>query len=293
MLVVTQPAVASRTDPAAGYREEVEFLGAADRVFSCVHRPLEACRAAVLVCSPVLADFGANYRREVELGRRLAAAGVAVERFHYRGSGHSDGDRVDLGYRTMFDDARLALDHLVNVAGDVPVAVIGTRCGAIVAAHLCQAGVLPVGAPVALWEPVLAHRDYVREALRARAVYAAKSAGGVVEHEAELAAEGWVDILGIQVGRSLLEARDTLEPTMGTDPRPVLLVQLDPAASLRRGYVSLVAAWRAAGFDVEAAHCPIDETWWFTHDRLTPLADLLDLTSRWLLGRLTPTGDAP
>jgi alpha/beta superfamily hydrolase len=290
-LVVTLPAVASRTDHGAGTREEVEFLGDGERVFSCLHRPLTDARAGVLVCSPVAADFGANYRREVELGRRLAARGIALQRIHYRGSGHSDGDRAELGYASMFDDARLGLRHLAGQVGDVPLALVGTRCGAIVAAEVARD---LDAAPVVLWEPVLANRDFVRDALRARAVHATKKAGR--DHgdpDEELAREGWVDVVGIQLGRALIEADEALDRRMGPQPRPILLVQLDPAAELRRGYRSVVAAWTGAGFDVETTRCPIDETWWFTHDRLTPLDELLDRTIGWLVARLAPAEAAP
>jgi alpha/beta superfamily hydrolase len=287
--VATLPAVAVRTDRQAGIREEAGFLGGQARIFSCLHLPLDGCRGAVLVCSPILADFGANYRREVELGRRLAARGVAVQRFHYRGSGHSDGERVDLDFESMFDDAWLALDHLRGRAAGAPIALVGTRCGALVAAEIVRG---LEGAPAALWEPVLTSRSFVREAIRARAVHAAKrgregaATDPAPDPVGEVARDGWLDVLGMAVGRSLLDADESLEERMGGRPRPVLLVQLDPAEGLRRGYESLAEVWRAGGFDVDTARCPVDETWWFTHDRLTPIDELLDLTIAWIDPRL-------
>src|SRR4030095_10645519 len=67
----SRPAVARRIDSALGVVEEVEFFGAPEPLFGC--RPLPGDGAGrdlgLVVCSPVLCDFGANYRREVTLAR--------------------------------------------------------------------------------------------------------------------------------------------------------------------------------------------------------------------------------
>jgi alpha/beta superfamily hydrolase len=130
--------------------EEVEFFGGPDLVFGCRHTPEAPPVAGVVVCSPL--PYGATtvYLPDARLGRHLARAGIVVQRFHYRGTGHSDGDPAAITLDTMADDARDALVHLRNQCGVGRVGVVGTAAGATVAALLARD--LP-GAPVALWRP--------------------------------------------------------------------------------------------------------------------------------------------
>ena len=82
----------ARTDLVAGIEEEVGFLEASgSSLFVCQHRPLGPVTGAVVICPALFVDQLRNYRAEVSLARRLAASGVLVQRFHYRGTGHSDG----------------------------------------------------------------------------------------------------------------------------------------------------------------------------------------------------------
>jgi pimeloyl-ACP methyl ester carboxylesterase len=280
------PLIAQRVDDAHGVREEVEFFGGRQRLFGCRHLPHGAVAGGLVVCSPILSDFGANYLREVRLARRLAAAGVAVQRFHPRGMGHSDGDRLDLTLDTMVEDAATAVERLRQRCGTSAVALLGTRFGALVAAAAARE---LAGAPVVLWEPVTDPGRYFREGLRARSVHhLRRGSSGADDPEAELGAQGYVDILGIPVGRELYEtpAGRGLTASVGSVARPLLLVQLDSHDGLKRPYREAVESWAEQGFDVTATCCPTDETWWFMHDRLTPTETLVDITSQWLLDRV-------
>jgi alpha/beta superfamily hydrolase len=131
-------------------REEVEFFSGPDLVFGCRHIPLGGAVAGVVVCSPLPYQTGAAYLPDARLGRQLSRAGVVVQRFHYRGTGHSDGDPAGLTLDAMARDARDALAHLRHRCGVQQVGVVGTAAGAAVAALVARD--LP-GAPVALWEP--------------------------------------------------------------------------------------------------------------------------------------------
>ncbi|MGH9251678.1 MAG: serine aminopeptidase domain-containing protein, partial [Acidimicrobiales bacterium] len=217
---------------------------------------------------------------------RLAGAGVAVQRYHPRGSGHSDGDRLDLTFGTMVEDAAAAVERLRQQCGLSNVALLGTRFGALVAA---AAAIELAGAPVVLWEPVTDPGRYFREGLRARSVHhLRRGTTGVDDPEAELAAQGYVDVLGIPVGRELFETPAThgLRAALGPGAGPLLLVQLDSREDLKRPYREAVDNWTAEGFDVTTACCPSEETWWFMHDRLAPAETLVDTTAEWLLDRL-------
>jgi hypothetical protein len=287
----TSVASARRVDRGLGVIEEVELFGEATRLFGVRHRPERAGQRdlGVVVCSPILTDFGANYQREVRLARQLASAGVPVQRFHPRGSGHSDGERVELTLETLVEDARSAVARLRDQCSVDRVALLGTRFSALAVAIVAQE---LDGAPVVLWEPTTRPRTYFREGLRAHAVHQVRvrETGGVKDAEAEIERRGFVDLLGIPVGRDLLAtaASHGLVEEMGRTPRSVLLVQLERREGLRPEYQEIVDRWAPLGFDVTAACCPSDETWWFIPDRLAPLGTVLDTTAEWVLARAGP-----
>src|SRR5688500_12781422 len=118
---------AVRIDAAERFREEIEFLGTEERLFSCRHVSLEHPRAGLLICSPISADFMANYQREVLLARMLAKRGFAVQRFHYRGTGNSDGDPAEVTFGRLCEDAVQAKDELARATGVSTIALLGTR----------------------------------------------------------------------------------------------------------------------------------------------------------------------
>ena len=135
--------------------------------------PAGPVRAGLVVCSPILADFGANYQREVRLGRRLAAAGIVVQRFHPRGAGQSDGDGVDLTLDSMVDDAWPRSTRLRERCPVETVAVLGHPVRR--ARRRSPSPAELDGAPVVLWEPTTEPRRYFREGLRARSVHQFKA----------------------------------------------------------------------------------------------------------------------
>ena len=264
----SRPSVARRADGERGVVEEVEFFGAPGRLFGVAHLPAGPARdLGVVICSPVLCDFGANYRREVALARRLAAAGVPVLRYHPRGCGHSDGDRVDLTLDTLTADAATALAHAPDRLGVPRVAVLATRFAALAAAAATRG----TGVPLALWEPVTTPRAYFRAGLRARAVGRLAQAGEAEEPEDELARQGWLDVLGIPVGRALYEtpADRTLAAALGDRTEPPLVVRFADGPDL--------------GVEADVRLCPCDESWWFIPDRAAPGDEVVAVTADWFL----------
>ncbi|MGH2793564.1 MAG: serine aminopeptidase domain-containing protein, partial [Actinomycetota bacterium] len=128
---------AVRVDPGTGIREEIEFIGSgAKRLFSTLHAPVAEPTGAVVLCSSILAELLSGYQEEVWLCRKLAEHGFAVRRFHYRGTGHSDGEAEDLTYERLAEDARLVADHLKAETKAERIGLIGTRVGAVVAATI-------------------------------------------------------------------------------------------------------------------------------------------------------------
>jgi pimeloyl-ACP methyl ester carboxylesterase len=268
----------------SGGREEALYLDGGLITFT--HLPPGKPAGGVVVCSPLGIAFRRNYRREVLLARSLAAAGFAVQRFHYRGTGSSFGEPEDMTFERMREDALEAAARLAGRAGATTRALVGTRLGALVAAS--ASADLP-GARLALWEPVEEGSRYFEEASRVRSIQHLRlgSGGPGLSPAAEIERTGSADILGHRVheplyrslvGRSL--ARET-----GTDPRPILLVRS------RRGGDALGAVlegWRDQGFPVELHLIDQEEGWWFSDPReLTDEAKessgaLVEATTRWI-----------
>ncbi len=267
------------TDPRTGAGEHVGFLDqSGGRCFTVAHLPKGQARGAVVVCSPILIEQMRNYRREVELGRVLATRGIATLRFHYRGTGHSDGASEDLALSTMVEDTRAAVAHLLATVGEVPLVVVGTRVGALVAA-----AAVPT-APLVLWQPVVRARGYVREIERARAV-------GELRHseddEEPNVVEPGGEVLGFRLTEQLVAslAQVDLTELLGTRHAPVLVVDAvrrREDATISRGLARLAEA----GDHVTVVAVQEDASaWWFpaalSQVRATD-ADLLDATVDWI-----------
>ena len=279
---------ATRVDPAYGAREEVEFFGKQERVFTCLHLPPRAARFGVVICSPVASEFEKNYRRESLLAWSLAARGVAVGRFHYRGAGHSDGATTALSFESMVEDAHAAVAHFRSRTVVDRVAFLGTRLSALVAATVARDH---PGAPVALWEPVAGGDQYFRDVFRAGFVTGLKrgrtTPPSTEEVIARLRADDWVDILGFTIGRRLYESAvgRSLEGELGAEARPLLVVQLSPTLKVQRPIGDLARRLEERGFPVDVRVIDEVEAWWFGGERRGKAA-LTQATADWLVTRL-------
>jgi serine aminopeptidase S33 family len=286
----------SRLDPSAGIREEASFFGPGPRKrFGLLSTPVGEPTAGLVICCPYQAEIQRNYRREVLLARRLAQRGVAVQRFHYAGSGHSDGDPSSVTFDSMREDALSAADELVRRTGVTTVGFLGTRWGGLVAAS----AVASRGGHLCLWEPVVDPARYFDEIFRFLILYELKEdPGSPLAHDASLPdllrRDGSVDVLGHSVERSLYESsRGLALAELAPDPsHPALLVQIGAGRSLRSEYVRLVDSWKERGLDTQTHVIRDQETWWISGDRWPiheshpPTSKLIDLTTTWMLERL-------
>ena len=280
---------ASRTDDSAGIREESSFFGPqGDRCFSVLHLPLRQPTAGLVICSPYQAELLCNYRREVLQARRLAAEGIAVHRFHYRGSGHSDGETSRATVSAMLEDAEGAATILRERAGVERLAFLGTRWGGLVAAEAAAR----ISAPLALWEPVTDTSRYAEEILRFKITHTMKDeVSGQSQDElmAELHQKGSIDVLGHTLERTMLDSARGLSLVELRGTASVFIAQVGVTRSLRREYRELVDRWRADGTDVETLVVPDREIWWLSgdrwpvHERHEPTIRLIEATTRWLL----------
>jgi alpha/beta superfamily hydrolase len=279
---------ASRTDAGRGIREECSFFGSrGDRCFSVLHLPLGKAAAGLVICSPYQAELLCNYRREVLQARRLAAEGIAVHRFHYRGSGHSDGETSHATMATMLADAEAAAAILRERAGVEQLAFLGTRWGGLVAAEAAERS----SAPIALWEPVTDTARYVEEILRFKLTHTMKDGNGPTQDDlvSELHQRGSVDVLGHTLELTMLNSAGSHSLAGLRGGSSVFLAQVGVTRSLRREYRELVDRWRAGGADVETLVVPDREIWWLSgdrwpvHERHEPTDRLIGATTRWLL----------
>lgn len=205
------------------------------------------------MCPPFLADHPFSYRREVLLALELARRGVAVWRFHYAGTGYSEGAASAVSFETMLADARAVMDTGKASAG-CPVTIAGTRAGAMVAAAVAG------DRPLVLWEPVAEGSAYRREGFRARIIADGGQLGRTPPDSAELLAqlrsEGSIDLLGHALHEPLHDSitqRSLVESIDGEGP--VLVIE-----SRATG---LVDQLRSLGREATAASAGIPEAWWF------------------------------
>ncbi len=293
-------AESSRHDASAGIREEASFFGAGSlKRFGILHAPIGEPAAGLVICCPYQAEIHRNYRREVLLARRLAERGIAVQRFHYVGSGHSDGDPSSVTFDTMRDDALSAGDELARRTGVSTVGFLGTRWGGMVAASAAASR----GGNLCLWEPVVDPARYFDEIFRFLLLYELKEdPASPLAQDASLPdllrRDGSVDVLGHTVERAIFESsRGLALSELAPDPsQAVLLVQISAGRSLRSEYTGLAEAWRQRGLDMQTHVIRDQETWWISGDRWPihevhpPTTKLIDLTTTWMQDRLIGSG---
>jgi alpha-beta hydrolase superfamily lysophospholipase len=280
-------ATAIHVDEAAGIREEAGFFGAAGaRLHGCLHAPLHRVPAGGLVlCCSILAELQESYRLEVLLARTLARRGIAVQRFHYRGSGHSDGSSGDITFDTMRADALTAAEWLAEQTEATRPAFMGLRLGGLVAA---SAGRAIAGAALVLWAPTFTAERYFRDAIRARMIHQMRRGGGDPGSAEAPGGAGVLDVFGYPIHPPLREsaAGRTLPGELGERPGPVRLVQLDGKGEPDPAYVELAGQLREHGVSVDLQVVPEQPAWWFSGGTNAALARLGDGTADWLLPRL-------
>ncbi len=267
-----------------GTSEHVAFF---DGLFGVTHVPKGEVRSSLVVCSPIFSEFLKNNRREVMLGRRLAAEGIAVQRFHYRGTGNSDGDPNALTLDTMSADAASAAEHLRDVTGGEGAATLGTLLGAFPAVAIADSDT-----PIALWDPVLDGGRYFKDLVRTLVIVGMSHGVEVSSEELEIEFQrsGRLDIAGFSVPRSLHDSAraQKLEAPAGT--APALVVQLGRKAEISSATARLVQKLEDRGRTVSVEPVPAREAWWFHQDidRLRPeegaILDsaMIEPTVRWL-----------
>lgn len=291
-------AVASRVDRTAGYREEAGFLDIdGTRMFAVTYVPVSDARMGVVICSSILIEHMTNYRREVVLARALAARGMAVQRFHYRGTGHSAGDESQVTQDLLVEDTRAVVKHFAEQSGVSRLAFVGSRWGALVAA---MAATDSPQIPLVLVEPVVDTNRYFRDLGRARRVIDLRATADewetgesqqVLEKgsrpaatslEQEFEKQGWADTLGWMLYEPLYTSGSgkRLDEVLMDRTGPLLLVQLDRGKTLKPEFADLMSQVQSSQFDVRLI---TDEPgWFFPGSEMRAIDPLVEITVQWL-----------
>lgn len=278
---------AVRVDAVTGIEERLEHVVTPrGLLYSWTARPVEA-KTCIVVCSSVLGDFVANYHRERLIGRLLASRGHGVVRFHYSGEGNSQGNRRDMTFSTLCDDAGAVLDHVESL-GFSSFAVLGTRVGALVGAATVSA--LPSSVPLAVWEPPKDPLRFLAEAQRANRMSRASQGGGekAANWREELEQNGVVHLLGYDVYPAMVKSLENVDflTTLGTQPRNVMLARF---AAKEGAPDPIRDALVERGFTVQYGSYGLTESWWFHSERAPESTGLIGATVDWLDASLLET----
>lgn len=127
----------------AEIRTAVTLISNGLKLFGVLHMPEKPANTpvpAVLYCH----GFGGNkigkFRLAVRQAEKLAEAGIASLRIDFRGSGDSEGEFADTTIQTQLEDARVALQYLLEHPQIDPnnIAILARSLGGAIATQLAS-----------------------------------------------------------------------------------------------------------------------------------------------------------
>lgn len=130
-------------------------------LYAVLHR-VQSPVARTLLVGPFAAERQNSYLPWVKWARHLAARGIEVLRFDYRGVGESTGRFEEMTFRSWMEDVRIAAGWFQELTPHVPLVLHGLETGALFAGRCFQDG---VGSALLLWSPSPSGNHALRSAL--------------------------------------------------------------------------------------------------------------------------------
>ncbi|TDK28518.1 hypothetical protein E2F46_01105 [Luteimonas aestuarii] len=135
-------------------------FGPVSRALFGVYHHVDAPRAAVLLCPPLLHEHVRSHRLFAGLASLLAADGLCCLRFDYHGTGDADGDSTAFDPARVGEDLAHAAEALRSRSDGAPLIVLAVRASALFArAHAAEL----YASAVWLWQPVLDAAGYLHQ----------------------------------------------------------------------------------------------------------------------------------
>lgn len=180
-------------------------------LFAWVHDPGAPPAASVVLCPPLLGEQLSAHSMQRVVARSLAGSGLLAVRFDYEGTGDSGGPQGGPSRASTWQDGVDQAVALARSRCDGPVALVGVRSGALVAA---QAAVRLRDVDVlVLWDPWSSGHGFLR---RQRALQSLRLHG--------TSASGDTEVPGFTVDRSTVEAIEGLRLPASLPVRRALLM---------------------------------------------------------------------
>jgi exosortase A-associated hydrolase 2 len=248
-------------------------------VYAVAHLAPQARGAAVLV-APFAEEKKAAQRGLVEAARALATAGWDTLRFDLRGTGDSALPHGDVDLDTWLADVRQAVALQRARYPQLPLALIGLRLGAALAA------LVAIEEPVeqlVLWEPVVSGAAYMRQNRQRSQIRAelttGEAAGAAAPREMPFTA---FDFDGFAIGEALHAGLAGLDLMASPPPgaQRALLMQISGSSRLKKPFEDLRAHWNDAGVATDLHHVAVEAFW--SAIGLVDTAPVRDETVAWL-----------